>query len=726
MIPRARSTTPNILQMEAVECGAAALAMILGYYRRYIPLTQLRRECGVSRDGSKASNVIKAARLHGLNAKGYSKSLDQVKELSFPCIVFWEFNHFLVVEGVHGDKVFLNDPAVGHRVLTFEEFDHGFTGVVLQFEPGDEFETVGKAPSALPGLWQRVQGNLPGLGYMVLLGLLLVIPGLAMPAMTKIFLDEVISMGRTNWFRPLIVAMVVSLLLQMVLTGGQLYLLRRINLSLSARLTTQFFSHLLRLPLSFYTQRYAGDIVNRTSLNEKVSGVLTGQLSTTLVQLFTMVIYGAILMFYSVSLTLIGVTSGVLNLFILWRVSKSRIEANMRMAKEQGMVGATAIAGISSMETIKSSSLEDSFFARWSGYFANATNSTQKLACSTQLTQMPVTFTNTLTGVLILVIGSFSVIRGEMSIGMLVAFQSLMQSFLAPITAIMSLGTAIQEMRGDVLRLDDVLQNPCPPEVDTAKTVPQSDAVSQRVRTSGRLQLRGITFGYSPLEKPIIEEFDLEITPGQRVALVGGSGSGKSTIARIVCGLYDAWDGEILLDQDRIDTLPPAIRHNSLAIVEQEVLLFEGTVRENLTLWDDTVPRQRIEDACRDAAIWEDVLKLPGGLKAPLKEGGNNLSGGQRQRLEIARALVNSPSLLVMDEATSALDTETEMIIDQNIRRRGCACLIIAHRLSTIRDCDEIIVMERGKAVERGTHDQLWEQGGKYAELIAQADEEGH
>ena len=597
---------------------------------------------------------------------------------------------------------------------------------MLQFEPGDEFETVGKAPSALPGLWQRVQGNLPGLGYMVLLGLLLVIPGLAMPAMTKIFLDEVISMGRTNWFRPLIVAMVVSLLLQMVLTGGQLYLLRRINLSLSARLTTQFFSHLLRLPLSFYTQRYAGDIVNRTSLNEKVSGVLTGQLSTTLVQLFTMVIYGAILMFYSVSLTLIGVTSGVLNLFILWRVSKSRIEANMRMAKEQGMVGATAIAGISSMETIKSSSLEDSFFARWSGYFANATNSTQKLACSTQLTQMPVTFTNTLTGVLILVIGSFSVIRGEMSIGMLVAFQSLMQSFLAPITAIMSLGTAIQEMRGDVLRLDDVLQNPCPPEVDTAKTVPQSDAVSQRVRTSGRLQLRGITFGYSPLEKPIIEEFDLEIIPGQRVALVGGSGSGKSTIARIVCGLYDAWDGEILLDQDRIDTLPPAIRHNSLAIVEQEVLLFEGTVRENLTLWDDTVPRQRIEDACRDAAIWEDVLKLPGGLKAPLKEGGNNLSGGQRQRLEIARALVNSPSLLVMDEATSALDTETEMIIDQNIRRRGCACLIIAHRLSTIRDCDEIIVMERGKAVERGTHDQLWEQGGKYAELIAQADEEGH
>ena len=726
MIPRARSTTPNILQMEAVECGAAALAMILGYYRRYIPLTQLRRECGVSRDGSKASNVIKAARLHGLNAKGYSKSLEQVKELSFPYIVFWEFNHFLVVEGIRGDKVFLNDPAVGHRVVTLEEFDHGFTGVVLQFEPGDEFETVGKAPSALPGLWQRVQGNLPGLGYMVLLGLLLVIPGLAMPAMTKIFLDEVISMGRTNWFRPLIVAMVVSLLLQMVLTGGQLYLLRRINLSLSARLTTQFFSHLLRLPLSFYTQRYAGDIVNRTSLNEKVSGVLTGQLSTTLVQLFTMVIYGAILMFYSVSLTLIGVTSGVLNLFILWRVSKSRIEANMRMAKEQGMVGATAIAGISSMETIKSSSLEDSFFARWSGYFANATNSTQKLACSTQLTQMPVTFTNTLTGVLILVIGSFSVIRGEMSIGMLVAFQSLMQSFLAPITAIMSLGTAIQEMRGDVLRLDDVLQNPCPPEVDTAKTVPQSDAVSQRVRTSGRLQLRGITFGYSPLEKPIIEEFDLEITPGQRVALVGGSGSGKSTIARIVCGLYDAWDGEILLDQDRIDTLPPAIRHNSLAIVEQEVLLFEGTVRENLTLWDDTVPRQRIEDACRDAAIWEDVLKLPGGLKAPLKEGGNNLSGGQRQRLEIARALVNSPSLLVMDEATSALDTETEMIIDQNIRRRGCACLIIAHRLSTIRDCDEIIVMERGKAVERGTHDQLWEQGGKYAELIAQADEEGH
>jgi NHLM bacteriocin system ABC transporter peptidase/ATP-binding protein len=711
--------------MEAVECGAAALAMILGYYRRFIPLAQLRQDCGVSRDGSKASNVIKAARRHGLKAKGYSKSLDKIKETKCPCIIFWEFNHFIVLEHLGSKTVYVNDPARGHRKLTPEEFGQGFTGVVITLEPDTGFKREGRPASALPGLWRRVQGNLAGIGYMALAGLLLIVPGLAMPALTKVFLDEVITMGRASWFRPLIVAMVASLVLQLVLKASQNYFLRRIQISLAARLTTQFFSHLLRLPISFYTQRYAGEIVNRGVLNDKVARVLTGQLASTIVEMFTMLVYGVVIFSYSVRLSMIGVGSAAFSLLLLRIVSKSRVEANMRLAKEQGMVYGTAIAGLQGMETIKASNMEDGFYTRWSGYFANATNSQQRLATTTQLMTAPATFAQTLTSVLILVVGSFQVISGEMTIGMLVAFQGLMGSFLGPVSSIMGLASVIQELQGDVLRLDDVLQN----ETVTRRDVPENEGPANpdaepKVRTEGSLELKGITFGYSPLDKPLIENFDLWVGPGQRVALVGGSGSGKSTIAKIVCGLYDAWEGDILLDGTPVDEVPEDVLRNSLAMVEQDIFLFEGSVRQNLTLWDKTVPDEALESACRDAAILDDVMRLPGGIDGSLNEGGGNLSGGQRQRLELARSLVNNPSVLVLDEATSALDTETETIVDENLRRRGCTCLIVAHRLSTIRDCNEIVVLDRGQVVERGTHEELWAKGGKYANLIGHQDEE--
>jgi ATP-binding cassette subfamily C protein len=717
----ARVHTPNILQMEAVECGAAALAIVLAHYRRFIPLPQLRQECGVSRDGSKASNVIKAAKKHSLKAKGFSKTLEAVRQVKFPCIVFWEFNHFVVLEGFQKDAVFLNDPAQGHRRLTVDGFNKGFTGVVLTMEPDEGFQRLGRMPSAIPGLWRRLKGNLAGVGYMALAGLLLIVPGLAMPALTKVFLDEVVTVGRAGWMRPLLLAMIATGLLQILLTACQNFFLRRIQTSLSARLTSQYFWHLLRLPINFYSQRYAGDIVSRGTLNSKIARVLTGQLASTLVQLATMLVYGVIIFSYSISLSLIGLGAAAFSLALLRFVSRSRIEANMRQAKEQGMVYSTAIAGLQGMETVKASNMEEGFFTRWSGHFTNATNSGQQLACTTQLMTAPASFARTITTVLIMVVGSFEVIGGRMSIGDLVAFQSLMGSFLSPVSAIMSLGNVIQELQGDVLRLDDVLQNP-PMKLaghEATAGVAEESSGTPLVRTSGRLELKGIKFGYSPLDKPLIENFSLSLTPGQRVALVGGSGSGKSTVAKIVCGLYDAWEGEILLDGKPVKSFPPEVVHNSLAMVEQDVFLFEGTVRENLTLWDKTVPTESLEAACRDASILEEVRKLPGVFDGVLSEGGGNLSGGQRQRLEIARALVNNPSVLVLDEATSALDTETEQIVDENLRRRGCTCLIVAHRLSTIRDCNEIIVMDRGQVVERGTHQELWARGGRYADLLA-------
>ena len=717
-----RVKTPLVLQMEMVECGAAALAIAMGYHGRFIPLSQLREDCGVSRDGSKASNLLKAAKLHGFTAKGFSKSVEDLKKLDVPCIVYWQFNHFLVVEGFAKDRVYLNDPAMGHRQISLDEFDRGFTGVVLTLEPGPEFEKCGKQPSALPALKRRIKTELPGFRYIAVAGFLLVVPTLAIAGLTRIFLDEILTEQKSTWFRPFVLAMLATLVVQVVLEVVRNHILRRLKIGLSARFNTDFLRHLLKLPVRFYAQRYPGEIANRMNLNDKVSDVLAGQLATTTVEICTMIFFGAILLTYNVPLTLIGIGSAVFCIWLLWRVSSARTEANMRLAKEEGMVFGTAIAGIQSMETLKAANMEAGLYDRWSGYFANAMNSGQKLEITTNWMITPANFAKMFASVLILIFGSFYIISGEMTVGMLVAFLALMAHFLSPITSMMSLGSSIQELQGDVLRLDDVL---------AAESVVSNDHSDKSldeipVRSEGWLSLKGLTFGYSPLEKPLIDQFDLEIRPGERVALVGGSGSGKSTVAKIVCGLYEPWSGEVRIDGIPLADIPGDVLRNSLGMVEQEIFVFEGTVRENLTLWDRTVPERTLIEACQDASILNDLLKLNGGLDSLLAEGATNLSGGQRQRLEIARALVNNPSVLVLDEATSALDTATEMTIDQNLRRRGCTCLIVAHRLSTIRDCDQILVMERGKIVERGTHEELWELSGKYAQLVAKDSEEEH
>ncbi len=727
-----RKHTPTVLQMEAVECGAAALAMILGHYGLIVPLAELRQRCGVSRDGSKASNVVKAARLYGMTAKGYSKSLEDVKTIRAPFIVFWQFDHFLVVEGWDRKYVYLNDPALGHRQLTWDEFDAGFTGVVLVMEPGDDFEKGGRAPSPVTGILQRMQGNTIPVLFCAIAGILMVLPGLAIPTFSRIYIDSIIIDGRFGWFRPLLIAMAGTVVLKIVLQGVQQLYTRRLQLSLSARLNSQFFWHLMRLPAGFYAQRFPGEIVGRMGLNSKVSGVIAGQLIGTLIDLFTMLIYGAVLMLVSVPLTLIAGSFAAINIAYLRRVAKSRIEANLRYSQHGGKLDGVTIAGIQSIETMKASGMESGFFDKWAGYFTKMSNAGQELQQSTQGVEVIPIVVDTLTTVLILIVGGYNVIQGSMTIGTLVAYQGLMGNFLAPIQRLTSIGTTLQELRGDLLRLDDVLGNP-PSEMALAQT-PPSDGNSEKsdsesvdrqpatFRLDGRLELRDVTFGYSPLDPPLIQDFSLKVEPGQRIALVGGSGSGKSTVAKLICGLYEPWTGEILFDGRRRESIKRDVLCRSLAMVEQDVFMFEGTVRENLTLWNRTIPTSDLERACRDAHIHDVVGNMPGAYSARLSEGATNLSGGQRQRLEIARSLVNNPAILVLDEATSALDSETEAILDSNLRRRGCTCVIVAHRLSTIRDCDEIIVMDRGQVIERGTHEQLWKSGGLYAELLRHQD----
>jgi NHLM bacteriocin system ABC transporter peptidase/ATP-binding protein len=705
--------------MEAVECGAAALGIILGYFGRVVPLAELRQQCGVSRDGSKASSIVKAARTYGLQAKGFSKSVEAAKELTCPFIVFWQFNHFVVVEGFSRDYVYLNDPAVGHRRVTSDEFDEGFTGVILAMEPGDEFQRGGQQLSTAAGLWRRLRGNLQALSLIAAAGFLSVLPGLAIPAMAAVYLDSVVIEGRYDWFRPLIIAMVATLILKLVLQGVQQVYIRRLRLALIARMNSQFFWHLLRLPTGFYTQRFPGEIVNRMELNYKLAQVVAGPLASTMVDLLTMVIYGAVLLMFNVPLTLIATALTVFNLLYLRQVGTRRIESNMRWSQAAGKLEGFTIAGIQSIETMKASGMEDDFFTKWMGYYAKSSNAGQDLQKSNQIVQIIPSFVDIVTTVLILIIGGYYVIHGWMTIGTLVAFQGLMASYLAPVASITQLGSTLQELRGDLIRLDDVLANPKADEHSAAAADrPTPNAAPSKLRLEGELELKGVTFGYSPLEPPLIEDLSFKLRPGERVALVGSSGSGKSTIARLICGLYQPWSGEIMLDGRSRQKWPEEVLSQSLGMVEQQIMLFEGTMRDNLTLWDKSISDRALERAAEDANIDDVIRDLPGTFSAELNEGGTNLSGGQRQRLEIARALVCDPAILVLDEATSALDSETEAIIDANLRRRGCTCVIVAHRLSTIRDCNEIIVLDRGKVVERGTHEELWQAAGHYAALL--------
>lgn len=747
-----RRRTPTLLQMEAVECGAAALGIMLGYYGRIVPLTQLRQECGISRDGSKASNILSAARSYGLKAKGFKTDLNALRQLQCPYIVFWNFNHFLVVEGFSNERVYLNDPGSGPRTISLEEFSDAYTGVVLFLELGEEFKKGGRKPSIILALWERLQGAVGVLAYCILAGFLLVIPGLAMPAFSQVFVDNILIEGRDDWLRPLILGIVLTAGLNGFLTLLQLQFLRRMKIKLSVGMSSRFLWHILRLPVSFYDQRFAGEISSRLELNDSLAGILSGKLATTAIAAVTVIFYAVVMLQYDVVLTSIGVAFVAVNLIALQWVQRRRVDANIRLMQEQGKVSGVSISGLQSMETLKASGLESDFFSRWAGYYAKATNSRQEMDMTNQTLRVLPSFLSAIASMLLLVVGGLRVMDGALSLGMLVAFQGLMQKFMEPVNDLVSLGSDLQEVESNLNRLDDVLRNPIDPlleqgtrggsrfplgrleppsgdggergQEDKVKEVPPSPhrpitpSTHPSVRLQGYVELENVTFGYNRVAPPLIENFNLSLKPGQRVALVGGSGSGKSTIAKLICGLYKPWQGEIRFDGKTRWQIPRQVLVNSVAFVEQDIFLFAGSVRENLTLWDTTIPDTNLVRACQDAALHDVVLSLPGGYSADLLEGATNLSGGQRQRLEIARALVNNPAILVMDEATSALDTETEKIIDRRLRQRGCTCIIVAHRLSTIRDCDEIIVLEQGRVVQRGTHEELQQVEGAYLQLI--------
>lgn len=706
-----REKTPTIIQMEMAECGAVALAIVMAYYGKYVPIEELRVACGVSRSGSDAYNMVEAAKKYGLDAKGFSMDLEALYALRLPAILFWKFEHFVVLEGFGKNKVYINDPATGPRTISYDDLDQSFTGVVITLQPSANFKKSGRPQSILKSLYDRIQHVKMPFFYAFLVGIGLVIPNLAFPAFTRVFIDQVLINKVFTWQTGLIVGMSIAIIGTALLNALQGTVLNRLQARLSLRFASDSFWHMLRLPMMFYTQRHPGEIASRLALNDNISRAITGNLAITFINILFIFIYGIAILYYDVIIGLTAFAMVLLTLFFMSLAYRARSDAYARYQADQGKSISYSLGGLLDIETIKASGMDIKFFSRWVGYYTKVIQVLQTVGKKDIFLTVLFPLLNALTMLTLIGIGVWHVLQGQMTIGMFIALQILLTNFMTPVLKLVTFGQSIQLLRVDIARLDDMVQHPVDGRLLKAEPLKETS------KLSGDVNIDNVTFGYSPLDTPILEEITLSLQPGKSVALVGPTGCGKSTAARLTAGLFTPWNGEILFDGKEYSKVPRQRMVNSLSLVEQETFLFNGTIKENLTLLDPSIEQTRLIQATTDACIHEDILSRRGGYDSEIKENGSNFSGGQRQRLEIARALVKNPTILIMDEATSALDSNTEATVFKNIRRRGCALLIIAHRLSAIRNCDEIIVMDKGKIVAKGTHEELLSQQGIYRDI---------
>lgn len=710
---------PVVIQLEFLECGAACLAMILAYYKKRVPLEKVRADCGVSRDGSNAKNILLAARNYGLKAKGYSLETEQlIQSGTFPCIIHWNFNHFVVLKGFKRNKAYINDPAMGDYCVSMEEFNNSFTGICLMFEPNESFKPSKKEKGLFDYLKFYIQGKSSAIYFLLLVSLITSLIETIKPIFARIFVDDLLVGKNSDWIPSFLFSFSCLILIEIIIEFIHKKVHYRINGKIASYGSTSFVWKVLRLPMEFFSQRMAGDIQNRKISNEQISTTFIETFAPLILKIINIFFYLFVMIRYSLFLSIIGISSIIINSIVSRIITKKSLNITRVAMSDNGKLIGTTVSGIEMIETIKANGAENGFFKKWAGFQANVNAQKIKFIRLHEHLGLIPSLVNSITSILIVGLGVYFTIQGKFSLGMIMAFQGFMNSFITPANSLIMSVQGLQEMRSEIERVEDIMLYPCDENCvnDNENEEEDDDEYS---KLTGNIEIKNLTFGYSPLAEPLIENFDLSLKPGSRIALVGSSGCGKSTISKLLSGLYKPWSGEILFDGKHINEIDRSVFRGSLAVVDQEITLFEDTIENNIKMWDNSIEDFEVILAARDALIHEDIMLRENGYKNQIIENGRNFSGGERQRLEIARVLAQDPTIIILDEATSALDVETEGKIINSINARGITCIIIAHRLSTIRDCDEIIVLDNGKVIERGTHQELYEKNGMYTALVS-------
>lgn len=709
---------PVVMQLEALECGAACLAMVMAYYNKWVPLEKVRLSCGVSRDGTNAKNIYLAAKHYGFDVKAYRMSPKALKkEGTYPCIIHWNMNHFVVLNGFRGRHAYINDPARGIVKVTMDEFDKSFTGIVINLVPSEDFEPSGKRRSTIDFARKRLIGAAAAVAFVMLATVISYLFGIVNSVTSRIFLDRLLTGKNPEWLYPFVAILLLIAAVQIIVSSVQAVYSLKINGKMAVVGSTSYMWKVLHLPMEFFSQRMSGDIQGRIALNSSIAGSLVNTFAPLLLNTIMMVFYLVLMLRQSVLLTLIGLSTMILNTVISRIIAKKNMNIARVQMRDSGILESTTVSGIEMVETIKASGAEGGFFQKWAGHQASVNASNVAAIKTSQTIGLIPAFLGNIANYSVLVLGVWLTMQGEFSLGGVMMFQGFLGSFMAPAMTLVNAGRTLQEMRTQMERIEDVMEYP--EDENVAESAKDRLKDEELEKLSGNIEIKNVTFGYSRLAEPIIKDFSLSIKQGEKIGIVGATGCGKSTISKLVSGMYQPWSGEILFDGKPREEYPRDIMVGSIAVVDQDIILFEDSIENNIKMWDDTIMDFEVIMAAKDAQIHDDIIAMKGGYRHKVTSGGRNLSGGQRQRLEIARVLAQDPTIVILDEATSALDAKTEYEVTHAIKNRGLTSIVIAHRLSTICDCDKIIVLSNGEIVESGTHDELMGLGGAYAELVA-------